>query len=193
MNEKCCNSRTKNDIGMKLGSVSNLEKRKNDNFNVMLTPMQGFPYRRMWESPFTSWKFVHPHSLNLYSSLPKVLTKIIIFTLYPKKTSFSAPFFNFILASLVPYHFNFNLILFLYTGHATFDFNRGSIFTCFFYLWKKFEWSNHYSSQEFIWAILMSGRPLRKPNLLIEFSKSIFKKNYLKEYWRRIFIQNKLA
>ena len=54
MNEKCCKSRTKNDIDMKLASVSNLEKRKNDNFNVMLTPMQGFPYWRMRESPFTS-------------------------------------------------------------------------------------------------------------------------------------------
>ena len=44
MNENCCNSRTKNDIDMKLGLVSNLEKRKNDNFNVVFTPMQGFPY-----------------------------------------------------------------------------------------------------------------------------------------------------
>ena len=54
---------------MKLGLVSNLEKRKNGNFIVMLNPMQGFPYWGDGGFPLTSTKFAHPHSLNFYSPL----------------------------------------------------------------------------------------------------------------------------
>ena len=38
MNKNCCNSRTKNDIYMKLGSVSNLEKRKKITTSMSCSP-----------------------------------------------------------------------------------------------------------------------------------------------------------
>ena len=179
---------------MKLASVSNLEKRKNDNFNVMLTPMQGFPYWRMRESPFTSWKFVHPHSLNLYSSLPKVPTKITIFTLYPKKTSFLAHFFNFIFSFIV--HFNFNFILFVYTGHTTFDFDRGSIFTCFLALKKVWMVKTLHLTGIYLsnFDVLYTAQKTQSSNWVFKLNLlKIYIYIYFKAYWHWTCMQNKLA
>ena len=126
---KIVDSRTKNDINMKLGSVSNLEKRKKLQLQCHAhPPCRVFPTGGMGESPFTCRKFAHPHSLNLYSSLPKVPTKTKIFMLHPNKSFIFSSFFQLHCCCTI-------LILILsslYTQVMLLFILRGSIFTCFF-------------------------------------------------------------
>ena len=96
----------------------------------MCPPIRVFPTGRMGErgrKPPTRLRFVYPHTRK---NCPY---EIFILPL-PLNNNFhviTQQKLHFLLQPLLLYHFHFNFILFVHTGHSNFDLNRRSLFIAF--------------------------------------------------------------